>query len=102
MAGRRLLVAGPQASSGAPCRESLHRGRDRDYGRVSHSALIGIARRVDSVRGRSEFGFGAETGISTQKMHARGLMGLPELTSTTYVGTRSGRSRSPWTTPGSC
>ena len=33
----------------------------------------------------SEFGFGAEIGISTQKLHARGPMGLPELTSTTYV-----------------
>lgn len=32
-----------------------------------------------------EFGFGAEIGISTQKMHARGPMGLPELTSTKYI-----------------
>ncbi len=33
----------------------------------------------------NEFGFGAEIGISTQKLHARGPMGLPELTSTKYV-----------------
>ena len=32
-----------------------------------------------------EFGFGAEIGISTQKLHARGPMGLAELTSTKYV-----------------
>jgi len=32
-----------------------------------------------------EFGFGAEIGISTQKLHARGPMGLPELTSTSWV-----------------
>ncbi|WP_208560704.1 glutamate-5-semialdehyde dehydrogenase [Marinilactibacillus kalidii] len=32
-----------------------------------------------------EFGFGAEIGISTQKLHARGPMGLPELTSTKYI-----------------
>ena len=32
-----------------------------------------------------EFGFGAEIGISTQKLHARGPLGLPELTSTTYA-----------------
>ena len=32
-----------------------------------------------------QFGFGAEIGISTQKLHARGPMGLPELTSTKWV-----------------
>ncbi|WP_433335492.1 glutamate-5-semialdehyde dehydrogenase [Spirillospora sp. CA-294931] len=37
-----------------------------------------------------EFGFGAEIGISTQKLHARGPMGLPELTSTKYVVTGEG------------
>ncbi|MBP3852951.1 MAG: glutamate-5-semialdehyde dehydrogenase [Erysipelotrichaceae bacterium] len=31
-----------------------------------------------------QFGFGAEVGISTQKLHARGPIGLPEMTSTTY------------------
>ena len=41
----------------------------------------------------SEFGFGAEIGISTQKLHARGPMGLPELTTTTYVVTGSGQVR---------
>ena len=40
-----------------------------------------------------EFGFGAEIGISTQKLHARGPMGLPELTSTTYVVTGEGHVR---------
>ncbi|MEO6715121.1 MAG: glutamate-5-semialdehyde dehydrogenase [Mycobacteriales bacterium] len=41
----------------------------------------------------SEFGFGAEIGISTQKLHARGPMGLPELTSTKYVVTGDGHIR---------
>ncbi|GAB2595200.1 glutamate-5-semialdehyde dehydrogenase [Microlunatus antarcticus] len=41
----------------------------------------------------SEFGFGAEIGISTQKLHARGPMGLPEMTSTKYVVTGSGQTR---------
>ena len=38
-----------------------------------------------------EFGFGAEIGISTQKLHARGPMGLPEMTSTKYVVTGDGQ-----------
>ena len=41
----------------------------------------------------AEFGFGAEIGISTQKLHARGPMGLAELTSTTYVVTGDGQTR---------
>ncbi len=40
-----------------------------------------------------EFGFGAEIGISTQKLHARGPMGLPELTSTKYVVVGDGQVR---------
>ena len=40
-----------------------------------------------------EFGFGAEIGISTQKLHARGPMGLPELTSIKYVINGNGQIR---------
>ena len=42
-----------------------------------------------------EFGFGAEIGISTQKLHARGPMGLAELTSTKYIVTGTGQTRPP-------
>jgi glutamate-5-semialdehyde dehydrogenase len=41
----------------------------------------------------AEFGFGAEIGISTQKLHARGPMGLPEMTSTKYVVVGDGHVR---------
>ena len=40
-----------------------------------------------------QFGFGAEVGISTQKLHARGPMGLPELTTYKYVITGDGQTR---------
>jgi glutamate-5-semialdehyde dehydrogenase len=40
-----------------------------------------------------EFGFGAEIGISTQKLHARGPMGLPEMTSAKYIVDGAGQVR---------
>lgn len=42
-----------------------------------------------------QFGFGAEVGISTQKLHARGPMGLPELTTYKYIVTGDGQIRQP-------
>ncbi len=40
-----------------------------------------------------EFGFGAEIGISTQKLHVRGPMGLPALTSSKYCVVGNGQIR---------
>jgi glutamate-5-semialdehyde dehydrogenase len=41
----------------------------------------------------NEFGFGAEIGISTQKLHARGPMGLKEMTTTKYIILGNGQIR---------
>jgi glutamate-5-semialdehyde dehydrogenase len=41
-----------------------------------------------------QFGFGAEIGISTQKLHARGPMALPEITTYKYIVTGEGQIRS--------
>ena len=41
----------------------------------------------------AQFGLGAEIGISTQKLHARGPMGLKELTSTKYIIYGNGQIR---------
>ena len=69
----------------------------------SQSAIAHFTARVDSAAiminastrftDGGEFGFGAEIGISTQKLHARGPMGLPELTSTTFIVTGDGHTR---------
>ena len=41
----------------------------------------------------AQFGFGAEIGISTQKLHARGPMALPELTTYKYIINGNGQIR---------
>ena len=59
--------------------------------RIDSAAIMGNASTRFTDGG--EFGFGADIGISTQKLHARGPMGLPELTSTTFVVTGDGHTR---------
>ncbi len=67
------------------------RAADRFVAEVDAAAVLvnASSRFVDG----AEFGFGAEIGISTQKLHARGPMGLPEMTSTKYVVTGAGQTR---------
>ncbi len=67
------------------------RSATRFTGEVDAAAVLvnASSRFIDG----GEFGFGAEIGISTQKLHARGPMGLPEMTSTKYVITGSGQTR---------
>ncbi len=64
---------------------------DRFTGEVDAAAVLVNAstRFVDG----EEFGFGAEIGISTQKLHARGPMGLRELTTAKYVVRGTGQTR---------
>ncbi|QIS18670.1 glutamate-5-semialdehyde dehydrogenase [Nocardia terpenica] len=64
----------------------------RDFtGRVDAAAVMVNA--STAFTDGEQFGFGAEIGISTQKLHARGPMGLPELTSTKWIVWGDGQIR---------
>ena len=67
------------------------RNADRFVAEVDAAAVLvnASSRFVDG----GEFGFGAEIGISTQKLHARGPMALPEMTATKYIVTGRGQTR---------
>ena len=67
------------------------RNAERFVAEVDAAAVLvnASSRFVDG----GEFGFGAEIGISTQKLHARGPMGLPEMTSSKYVVVGQGQVR---------
>lgn len=64
----------------------------RRFTRMVDSAAVAVNASTRFTDG-GQFGFGAEIGISTQKLHARGPMGLAELTSTKYVFTGDGHVR---------
>jgi glutamate-5-semialdehyde dehydrogenase len=67
-------------------------GAARRFTAAVDSAVVAVNASTRFTDG-GEFGFGAEIGISTQKLHARGPMGLPEMTTTTYVLTGDGHLR---------
>ncbi|HEY9524748.1 MAG TPA: glutamate-5-semialdehyde dehydrogenase [Thermopolyspora sp.] len=67
-------------------------GNARRFVALVDSAAVAVNASTRFTDG-GEFGFGAEIGISTQKLHARGPMGLPELTSTKWVYTGEGHVR---------
>ncbi|MEV5407229.1 glutamate-5-semialdehyde dehydrogenase [Thermopolyspora sp. NPDC052614] len=67
-------------------------GNARRFVATVDSAAIAVNASTRFTDG-GEFGFGAEIGISTQKLHARGPMGLAELTSTKWVYTGEGHLR---------
>jgi glutamate-5-semialdehyde dehydrogenase len=70
---------------------SERRSADRFTAEIDAAAVLvnASSRFVDG----GEFGFGAEIGISTQKLHARGPMGLLEMTSTKYILDGDGQTR---------
>jgi glutamate-5-semialdehyde dehydrogenase len=70
--------------------EDLAAARRFTAGVDSAAVLVNASTRFTD---GGEFGFGAEIGISTQKLHARGPMGLPEMTTTKYVVTGDGHVR---------
>lgn len=61
-----------------------HYGNSRKFLRCVDAAAVYVNASTRFTDGE-QFGYGAEIGISTQKLHARGPMGLKELTSTKYV-----------------
>lgn len=67
-------------------------GVAQDFAALVDSAAIMINASTAWTDGE-QFGFGAEIGISTQKLHARGPMGLQELTSTKWIATGRGHAR---------
>ena len=66
--------------------------RGRYFQQAINSACVYVNASTRFTDG-GEFGFGAEIGISTQKLHARGPMGLKELTTTKYVIRGNGQIR---------
>jgi glutamate-5-semialdehyde dehydrogenase len=64
----------------------------RRFTQLVDSATVAVNASTRFTDG-GQLGFGAEIGISTQKLHARGPMGLPELTSTKYILTGDGHIR---------
>ncbi|QCX28016.1 glutamate-5-semialdehyde dehydrogenase [Nocardioides jishulii] len=70
--------------------EDLHASRRFTAAVDSAAVMVNASTRFTD---GGEFGFGAEIGISTQKLHARGPMGLVEMTSSKYVVTGDGHVR---------
>ena len=106
--GKPLLVEGPAGTGKTELAKALATATGSELIRLQCYEGLDEARalyewnykkqllRIQASQGTDgeQFGFGAEIGISTQKLHARGPMGLPELTSTKYVVTGDGHIRS--------
>ncbi len=69
-----------------------HLGNAQRFTREVDAAVVYVNASTRFTDGE-QFGMGAEIGISNQKLHARGPMGLPELTSYKYIVSGEGHVR---------
>ena len=95
--GWRILPADPDTyhrrGSSALAPEAAHRRVARmRFQRAVDSACV-MVNASTRLHDGGAFGFGSEIGISTQKLHARGTMGLRELTSTKFIVEGTGQIR---------
>ena len=77
----------------AAARENKKEGFTTTVSKVTVKKMPAKALICDLLNDGGEFGMGAEMGISTDKLHARGPMGLEELTSYKYVVLGNGQVR---------
>lgn len=80
------------SSKHSECIVSENTDRIESFQRIVDAACV-YANASTAFTDGAQFGFGAEIGISTQKLHARGPMALPELTTYKYLITGDGQIR---------
>ena len=86
-------LTSPASAPAIPKRSSRDLAASERFCQEVDAAAVLVNASTRFVDGE-EFGFGAEIGISTQKLHARGPMGLRELTTVKYVVHGDGQIRS--------
>jgi glutamate-5-semialdehyde dehydrogenase len=86
---RHIETYGSQHTDSIVTEDACRGGALPETPRLGHRAV----ERIDTIRGRAEFGMGAEIGIGTGKLHARGPVGVEQLTTFKYVVRGTGQVR---------